>query len=97
MKVLKELFVPGLRDYVKAHYPLGPVWSATGKTIGTNRGGPPPPKAPPASFSGSGTQSSLSRPKQGMAAVFDEINSGKPVTSGIHLSFHSTFYLYSSF
>ncbi|KAL9691825.1 hypothetical protein QQ045_012252 [Rhodiola kirilowii] len=28
-KALKELYLPGLRDYVKAFYPLGPVWSAT--------------------------------------------------------------------
>ncbi|XP_057783085.1 cyclase-associated protein 1-like [Salvia miltiorrhiza] len=75
VKVLKELFVPGLRDYVKAHYPLGPVWSASGKTITTNRG--PTPQAPTA------TQSSSSRPKQGMSAVFAELNSGKPVTSGL--------------
>ncbi|KAK6121445.1 hypothetical protein DH2020_044821 [Rehmannia glutinosa] len=45
-KALKELYVPGLRDYVK-------------------------------------TQPSSSRPKEGMAAVFQEINSGKPVTSGL--------------
>ncbi|KAK1402649.1 Cyclase-associated protein 1-like [Heracleum sosnowskyi] len=32
-KALKELYTPGLRDYVKAHYPLGPVWSATGKSV----------------------------------------------------------------
>ncbi|KAG6417540.1 hypothetical protein SASPL_119723 [Salvia splendens] len=77
VKVLKELFIPGLKDYVKAHYPLGPVWNASGKTIATNRGGPPPPQAPAAA------QSSSSRPQQGMSAVFDEINSGKSVTSGL--------------
>lgn len=68
---------------MKAHYPLGPVWNASGKTIATNRGGPPPPQAPAVA------QSSSSRPKQGMSAVFDEINSGKSVTSGNHhFSFH---------
>ncbi|KAH6811888.1 cyclase associated protein 1 [Perilla frutescens var. frutescens] len=77
VKVLKEVYVPGLRDYVKAHYPLGPVWSTTGKTIATSRGGPPPPTA-------SGTpQPSSSAPKAGMSAVFAEISSGKPVTSGL--------------
>nr|GMC91039.1 cyclase-associated protein 1-like [Ipomoea batatas] len=49
-KALKELYVPGLRDYVKSHYPLGPSSSTNSK---------------------------------GMSAVFAEINSGKPVTSGL--------------
>ncbi|XP_068656866.1 cyclase-associated protein 1-like [Aristolochia californica] len=31
-KALKEIFVPGLRDYVKNFFPLGPVWNATGVT-----------------------------------------------------------------
>lgn len=88
VKVLKELYVPGLRDYVKAHYPLGPVWSTTGgKAAATNRGGPPPPQPPSASHFTSATPSS-SRPKEGMSAVFAEISSGKPVTSGI---IHSLF------
>ncbi|KAL6951896.1 hypothetical protein U1Q18_047874 [Sarracenia purpurea var. burkii] len=50
-KALKDLYVPGLRDYVKSQYPLGP--------------------------------SSSSRPKEGMSAVFQEINSGKPATAGL--------------
>ncbi|KAL0376145.1 UNVERIFIED_CONTAM: Cyclase-associated protein 1 [Sesamum calycinum] len=79
---LKELYIPGLRDYVKSHYPLGPVWSATGRTIApAPTKAPTPPSAPPSLLS-SGTASS-SRPKEGMAAVFQEINSGKPVTSGL--------------
>lgn len=79
VKVLKEVYVPGLRDYVKAHYPLGPVWSTTGKTAA----GPPPPQPPSASLFTSATpQPSSSRPKEGMSAVFAEISSGKPVTSG---------------
>ncbi|KAL9296422.1 hypothetical protein ACSQ67_022318 [Phaseolus vulgaris] len=32
-KALKELYLPGLRDYVKSFHPLGPVWSPTGKVI----------------------------------------------------------------
>ncbi|XP_047322005.1 cyclase-associated protein 1 [Impatiens glandulifera] len=97
-KAVKELYVPGLRDYVKSHYPLGPVWSATGSNNTVNAPPkalsspapaapkPPPaaPKPPPASlFSSESTQSSSSRPKEGMSAVFQEISSGKPVTSGL--------------
>ncbi|KAK6120956.1 hypothetical protein DH2020_045296 [Rehmannia glutinosa] len=89
-KALKELYVPGLRDYVKSHYPLGPVWSSTGKTVAAAQvkaptpAGPAPPPPPPASlFSSETAQPSSSRPKEGMAAVFQEINSGKPVTSGL--------------
>ncbi|KAL0412493.1 UNVERIFIED_CONTAM: Cyclase-associated protein 1 [Sesamum radiatum] len=80
---LKELYIPGLRDYVKSHYPLGPVWSPTGKIIApAPTKAPTPPSAPPASLLSSETASS-SRPKEGMAAVFQEINSGKPVTAGL--------------
>ncbi|XAR59536.1 hypothetical protein NMG60_11015400 [Bertholletia excelsa] len=89
-KALKELYVPGLRDYVKSNYPLGPVWSTTAKTTvsappkAPSSGVPAPPPPPPASlFSSESPQSSSSRPKEGMAAVFQEINSGKPVTSGL--------------
>ncbi|KAI3448039.1 hypothetical protein Pfo_004704 [Paulownia fortunei] len=84
-KALKELYIPGLRDYVKSHYPLGPVWSATGKTVSPAPvKAPTPPPPPPASlFSSETAQSSSSRPKEGMAAVFQEINSGKPITSGL--------------
>lgn len=99
-KALKELYVPGLRDYVKRFYPLGPVWNPTGNTTvsaAPKATGPSvpaaPPKAPaappppPASlFSSEHSQASSSRPKEGMAAVFQEINSGKPVTSGRFLS-----------
>ncbi|CAI9764383.1 unnamed protein product [Fraxinus pennsylvanica] len=91
-KALKELYVPGLRDYVKSHYPLGPVWSATGTTAASappkaptrGPGAPAPPPPPPASlFSSETPQPSSSHPKEGMAAVFQEINSGKSVTSGL--------------
>ncbi|MCE0480953.1 F-actin-capping protein subunit alpha [Datura stramonium] len=89
-KALKELYLPGLRDYVKSHYPLGPVWSATGKTAvsapseAPSPSGPAPPPPPPSSlFSSESPKASASRPKQGMSAVFDEINSGKSVTSGL--------------
>ncbi|XP_071691792.1 cyclase-associated protein 1-like [Rutidosis leptorrhynchoides] len=87
-RALKELYVPGLRNYVKSHYPLGPVWSATGSVVPaapkavpkTNAPAPPPP--PPASLLTSESSPSSSRPKEGMAAVFQEIGS-KPVTAGL--------------
>ncbi|KAL7246709.1 hypothetical protein ACSBR2_001756 [Camellia fascicularis] len=89
-KALKELYVPGLRDYVKSHYPLGPVWSATGKTIvsapskaSTSRAPAPPPPPSGSLFSSESSQPSSSRPKEGMSAVFQEINSGKSVTTGL--------------
>lgn len=81
--------MPGLRDYVKNHYPLGPVWSATGKAVtaaptkAPTQKAPAPPPPPPASlFASESSQASSSGPKQGMSAVFQEINSGKPVTAG---------------
>ncbi|KAK1293411.1 hypothetical protein QJS10_CPB17g02178 [Acorus calamus] len=92
-KALKELYLPGLRDYVKSFYPLGPVWNPTGKTTVSTTPStsatpkappsklPAPPPPPPASLFTS--EPSSSRPKEGMAAVFQEISSGKPVTSGL--------------
>ncbi|KAK8558554.1 hypothetical protein V6N13_098207 [Hibiscus sabdariffa] len=88
-KALKELYLPGLRDYVKSHYPLGPVWSASGKKASSAPpkapppGAPAPPPPPPASlFSSEPSQPSSSQPKQGMSAVFQEISSGN-VSSGL--------------
>ncbi|KAM0072910.1 putative cyclase-associated protein CAP/septum formation inhibitor MinC [Helianthus debilis subsp. tardiflorus] len=86
-KALKELYVPGLRDYVKSHYPLGPVWSATGVTVtapskSSKPGAPAAPNLPSSSFASSSSSSSSSSSKQGMAAVFQEISS-KPVTAGL--------------
>lgn len=100
-KALKELYLPGLREYVKSFYPLGPVWSPTGKPANAAPakapsrtpapGAPAPPPPPPASlFSSESSPSSSSRPKKGMAAVFQEISSGKPVTAG-NLLPHSVF------
>lgn len=97
-KALKELYLPGLRDYVKGFYPLGPVWSATGKMVASAplkpaaKGAPAPPPPPPASlFSSEPAEASSSRPKEGMAAVFHEISSGKSVTAG-----NTSFPLYNS-
>ncbi|PWA93856.1 adenylyl cyclase-associated protein 1 [Artemisia annua] len=88
-RALKELYVPGLRNFVKSHYPLGPVWSTTGSAVSAppkaapKPGAPAPPPPPPASlFTSESSQPSSSRPKEGMAAVFQEIGS-KPVTAGL--------------
>ncbi|GMI88178.1 cyclase associated protein 1 [Hibiscus trionum] len=88
-KALKELYLPGLRDYVKSHYPLGPVWSASGKKASSAPpkapppGAPAPPPPPPASlFSSEPSQPSSSQPKQGMSAVFQEISGGN-VSAGL--------------
>ncbi|XVE49066.1 hypothetical protein DITRI_Ditri01bG0052300 [Diplodiscus trichospermus] len=88
-KALKELYLPGLRDYVKSHYPLGPVWAASGKKASSvpskapPPGAPAPPPPPPASlFSSEPSQPSSSQPKQGMSAVFQEINTVN-VTAGL--------------
>ncbi|XVE66962.1 hypothetical protein DITRI_Ditri08aG0121800 [Diplodiscus trichospermus] len=88
-KALKELYLPGLRDYVKNHYPLGPVWNASGKKVSTAPSKAPAPGAPAAPpppaaslLSSDGSQPSSSHPKQGMAAVFQEISTGN-VTAGL--------------
>ncbi|KAI4295531.1 hypothetical protein L6164_035570 [Bauhinia variegata] len=86
-KALKELYVPGLRDYVKSFYPLGPVWSPTGKPVALSKaptpGAPAPPPRPSSSlFSSDSSQASSSKPIKEMSAVFQEINSGN-VTGGL--------------
>ncbi|XP_010447072.1 PREDICTED: cyclase-associated protein 1 isoform X2 [Camelina sativa] len=86
-KALKELYVPGLRDYVKSQYPLGPVWNASGKpaTATAPAKGPPGAPAPPPAplfSSESSKPSSSSNQKQGMSAVFQQLSSGA-VTSGL--------------
>lgn len=90
-KAVKELYLPGLREYVKSFYPLGPVWGTAGKSIisaapkPSPRAAPaapaPPPPPPSSLFSADSSQPSSSAPKVGMSAVFQEINSGG-VTSG---------------
>ncbi|CAM0875079.1 unnamed protein product [Alopecurus aequalis] len=94
-KALKELYMPGLRDYVKKYYPLGPVWGPAGgapvvqpKAAAPTPKAPavksPPPPAPPSAplFSTEKSPKS-SQPKQGMSAVFQEISAGTAVTSGL--------------
>lgn len=98
-KALKELYLPGLRDYVKSFYPLGLVWgrpatapiSAPSSTLSVAKAppgkapaaAPPPPAAP--LFS---SETAAPRPKLGMSAVFEEINSSKSVTSGLRKVTH---------
>jgi adenylyl cyclase-associated protein len=86
VKALKELYIPGLRDYVKSFHPLGPVWSQTGKVVVPSKanasGAPSAPPPPPASlFSSESSQASSSKPKVGMSAVFQEIGT-RDVTAG---------------
>ncbi|KAF6150016.1 hypothetical protein GIB67_002798 [Kingdonia uniflora] len=58
-KALKELYVPGLRDYVKSIYLLGSGWSLTGKTNvsapaqASLKAPPPGAPAPPPTLTGS--------------------------------------------
>lgn len=83
-KALKELYLPGLREYVKSHYPLGPVWNASGKPASAPAKAPPGAPAPPPAplfISESSKPSSSSNQKQGMSAVFQQLSSGA-VTSG---------------
>ncbi|KAL4180568.1 hypothetical protein AMTRI_Chr13g92730 [Amborella trichopoda] len=90
-KALKELYLPGLRDYVKSFYPQGPVWGVTGSggpstsTLASSKpvpsSAPAPPPPPPASLFSA--ESAKPPSKQGMAAVFQEISSSESVTSGL--------------
>ncbi|XP_057748757.1 cyclase-associated protein 1-like [Arachis stenosperma] len=87
VKALKDLYVPGLRDYVKKFHPLGPVWSPTGKVIAASKApssnSPAAPAPPPASLLSSETsRASCSKPNVGMSAVFQQISSGD-ITSGL--------------
>ncbi|XP_047092307.1 cyclase-associated protein 1-like [Lolium rigidum] len=94
-KALKELYIPGLRDYVKKYYPLGPVWGAAGSAPAVQPKaaaptpkapavkGPPPPAPPSAPLFSADKTPKSSQPKQGMSAVFQEISAGKAVTTGL--------------
>ncbi|KAK8918990.1 hypothetical protein KSP39_PZI020970 [Platanthera zijinensis] len=79
-KALKELYIPGLRDYVKNFYPLGPVWGhpSTALPSGKAPAAPPPPAIPPFS-----SETAAPRPKVGMPAVFEELNSSKSASLGL--------------
>uniref|UniRef100_A0A0D9VYD0 Adenylyl cyclase-associated protein n=1 Tax=Leersia perrieri TaxID=77586 RepID=A0A0D9VYD0_9ORYZ len=96
-KALKELYMPGLRDFVKKYYPLGPSWGPVGgapvsqpkstapapKAPGAKGPPPPPPALPSAPLFSTEKSPKSEKPKEGMSAVFQEISSGKPVISGL--------------
>ncbi|KAH0462731.1 hypothetical protein IEQ34_010306 [Dendrobium chrysotoxum] len=92
-KSLKELYLPGLRDYVKSFYPLGLVWgrpatastSAPSSTLSVAKASPgkAPAAPPPPSTPLFSSETAAPRPKLGMSAVFEEISSSKSVTSGL--------------
>ncbi|XP_074313396.1 cyclase-associated protein 1-like [Silene latifolia] len=86
-KAMKEVYLPGLRDYVKTYYPLGPVWGTSGKATVSSApkaAAPAPPPAPSAAlFSSDSPKPSSSQPKKGMSAVFNEISAGGELTSGL--------------
>jgi adenylyl cyclase-associated protein len=102
-KALKELYVPNLRDYVKKNNPLGPVWGPADSgaapkapapapatlpaTTASAPKAPAPPPLPAKSLFEGETSTTSSKPKAGISAVFQEINSGKPVSSGKYLDF----------
>lgn len=88
-KAMKELYVPGLRDFVRKFYPQGPVWNTVGAdstipvsaTAGKSGARPPPPPPPPLpTFESTETAQSS---KEGMSAVFQEISRGESVTAGL--------------
>ncbi|XP_078442324.1 cyclase associated protein 1 [Wolffia australiana] len=88
VRCLKELYMPSLRDFVKAFYPLGPVWGVMGKTAPvpakppqTKAPAPPPPPRAPLFSTESAPPPAA--PKGGLSAVFQEISSSKSVTAGL--------------
>lgn len=93
-KALKELYLPGLRDYVKSFHPLGPVWSPTGKVIAPTKASAPaapaaPPPPPASLFSSESSQASSSKPKEGMSAVFQQISEGSVTSGSLFVLLHS--------
>ncbi|KAI5062933.1 hypothetical protein GOP47_0021480 [Adiantum capillus-veneris] len=98
-KSIKELYVPGLRDYTKKFHATGPAWNAKGISCSdflasctgsapkpTGRAGPPPPPpgAPPPLPPMVATSTDVAGgSRQGMNAVFKEISKGEAVTSGL--------------
>lgn len=98
-KAMKEVFLPGLRDYVKKFHATGPAWNPKGieydkfSTVSSSTapppapraGPPPPPGAPPPPPSGipPAATASSGDSRQGMNAVFRELSKGEAVTSGL--------------
>lgn len=97
-KTLKEFFVPGLRDYVRKNYPVGPTWNPTGVDVTEFKANsssfvPSPPKVlpqntslpspPPPPRPTPVSVDGTGGPKGGTSAVFQEINRGRSVTAGL--------------
>lgn len=92
-RAMKELFVPGLRDYVKKFHVTGPAWNPKGidcaefSTISSGSAPPPasraPPPPPPGALPPISSSSSPGAARQGMNAVFGEISKGEAVTTGL--------------
>lgn len=97
-KSIKELYIPGLRDYTKKFHATGPSWNSKGvgyseflasnsrssKSVG--RGAPPPPPGappPPPPIAAMPSVDVSGGSRQGMNAVFKEISKGEQVTSGL--------------
>jgi adenylyl cyclase-associated protein len=88
-KATKELYVPGLRDFVKKFYPQGPVWNTVGadssipvSATAVKSGARPPPPPPPPLPIFESTEAAESS-KEGMSAIFQEISRGESVTAGL--------------
>lgn len=97
-KALKEFFVPGLRDYVRKNYPVGPTWNPTGvdvKEFKANNSSLVPaspnalpqdtslPPPPPPPRSLPVSADGTGGLKASTSAVFQEINKGETVTAGL--------------
>eukprot|EP00250_Pteridium_aquilinum_P002137 c12340_g1_i1 orf=342-1844(-) len=98
-KSMKELYVPGLRDYTKKFHVTGPAWNSKGvgcseylaSSTGSapkpavRAGPPPPPRAPPPPppMAAVPLADVSGGARQGMNAVFEEISKGEAVTSGL--------------
>jgi len=98
-KALKDLYMPGLRDYVKKHYPLGPVWGPAGgasasqpKVVAPTPKAPapkapaakaPPPPAPPSAPLFTTEKSPKSSQPKQGMSAVFQEISSKPVTAGL--------------
>ncbi|CAI5535254.1 unnamed protein product [Closterium sp. Naga37s-1] len=98
-RALKELYIQGLREYVKKFHLTGPSWSASGLDLpaylssapsaapAPPRGGPPPPPRgappPPPPPAASAGGGGGGGGGADMSKVFSELNKGEAVTSGL--------------
>lgn len=88
-KAIKELYVPGLRDFVRKFYPQGPVWNTVGAdssipaSATVVKSGPRPSPPPPPPLPTFEPTEAAESSKEGMCAVFQEISRGESVTAGL--------------